>query len=80
MELHNRTVRTDVRELGALLGDVLAAQTSTDAFETVEDLRNAAIDYRRGDATSRDPLTHRLTTSPLLERGSLPERSRRISS
>ena len=56
MELHNRSVRTDVRELGALLGDVLAAQTSTEAYETVEDLRNAAIEYRRGEAPSRDAL------------------------
>ena len=56
MELHNRSVRTDVRELGALLGDVLAAQTSTAAYETVEDLRTAAIAYRQGDAESRDVL------------------------
>ncbi|WP_281194482.1 phosphoenolpyruvate carboxylase [Halorubrum sp. F4] len=56
MELHNRSVRTDVRELGALLGDVMAAQTSTEAYETVEDLRTAAIEYRRGDASSRDAL------------------------
>jgi len=56
MELHNRSVRTDVRELGALLGDVLAAQTSTAAYETVEDLRTAAIAYRQGDAESRDAL------------------------
>ena len=56
MDIHNRGVRTDVRELGALLGDVLAAQTSTDAYETVERLRNAAIAYRRGDGESRDPL------------------------
>ena len=53
MELHNRDVRTDVRELGALVGDVLAAQASTEAYETVEDLRNEAIRYRRGDAESR---------------------------
>jgi len=56
MELHNRSVRTDVRELGALLGDVLAAQTSTEAYETVEALRTAAIEYRHGDATSRRAL------------------------
>ncbi|MFD1570979.1 phosphoenolpyruvate carboxylase [Halorubrum laminariae] len=56
MELHNRDVRTDIRELGALVGDVLAAQASTEAYETVEELRNAAIDYRRGDASSRDRL------------------------
>ncbi|CDK41017.1 phosphoenolpyruvate carboxylase [Halorubrum sp. AJ67] len=56
MDLHNRDVRTDVRELGALVGDVLAAQASTEAYETVESLRNAAIAYRRGDAADRDAL------------------------
>ena len=56
MQLHNRSVRTDVRELGALLGDVLAAQTSTEAFETVELLRNESIEYRRGDVADRDGL------------------------
>jgi phosphoenolpyruvate carboxylase len=56
MELHNRSVRTDVRELGALLGDVLATQTSTDAYETVEELRTAAIEYRHGTVSSRGPL------------------------
>ncbi|MFC4357405.1 phosphoenolpyruvate carboxylase [Halobium salinum] len=56
MQLHNRTVRQDVRELGALLGDVLEEQTSTADFETVEELRTAAIAYREGSAPSRDPL------------------------
>ncbi|SDM56033.1 Phosphoenolpyruvate carboxylase, type 1 [Halogranum gelatinilyticum] len=56
MSLHNRTVRQDVRELGALLGNVLEAQTSTDAFETVEELRTAAIAYRDGSEPSRQPL------------------------
>ena len=56
MELHNRDVRTDIRELGALVGDVLSAQTSTEAFETVETLRNESIDYRRGDAEDRSAL------------------------
>jgi len=48
--------QTCASELGALVGDVLSAQTSTEAYETVEDLRHAAIDYRRGDAASRDIL------------------------
>ncbi|WP_049983537.1 phosphoenolpyruvate carboxylase [Halorubrum sp. BV1] len=60
MKLHNRDVRTDVRELGALVGDVLAAQASTEAYETVEELRNAAIDYRRGDAPDRGRLHERV--------------------
>jgi len=56
MSLHNRGVRQDVRELGALLGDVLKEQTSTDSFETVESLRQAAIAYRDGEIDSRDEL------------------------
>ena len=53
MELHTRDVRRDVRELGALLGDVLEEQSSTSSFQTVEDIRTAAIDYRKGDLDSR---------------------------
>ncbi|WP_306059622.1 phosphoenolpyruvate carboxylase [Natronococcus wangiae] len=60
MTLHNRTVRQDVRELGALLGDVLEGQTSRRAFETVESSRTAAIDYRSGDLESREPLATEL--------------------
>jgi phosphoenolpyruvate carboxylase len=56
MRLHTRDVRQDVRELGGLLGEVLEAQSSTEDFETVEALRNAAIDYRKGDVDSRQPL------------------------
>ena len=62
MQLHNRSVRTDVRELGALLGDVLAEQTSTEAFETVESLRNSSIDYRQGDAEDRSDLRRSVGT------------------
>ncbi|EMA23136.1 MULTISPECIES: phosphoenolpyruvate carboxylase [Haloarcula] len=54
MTLHAREINQDVRELGALLGEVLEAQTSTEAFETVETIRTSCIDYRRGDAETRD--------------------------
>ncbi|MEF8828242.1 MAG: phosphoenolpyruvate carboxylase [Haloarcula sp.] len=54
MTLHAREINQDVRELGALLGEVLEAQTSTEAFETVETIRNSCIDYRRGDTETRD--------------------------
>ncbi|WP_276279540.1 phosphoenolpyruvate carboxylase [Halorussus caseinilyticus] len=64
MELHARDVRRDVRELGALLGDVLEAQSSAEAFETVESVRTEAIDYRRGDAESRDDLRADLADLP----------------
>jgi phosphoenolpyruvate carboxylase len=64
MKLHNRDVRQDVRELGALLGDVLEEQSSTAAFETVEELRTAAIDYREGEADDRDPLHEVLESLP----------------
>jgi len=56
MALHERNVRQDVRELGDLLGDVLEAQASTAAFETVEDVRERAIAYRHGDSDSRERL------------------------
>ncbi|WP_255196370.1 phosphoenolpyruvate carboxylase [Halorarius litoreus] len=48
--LHNRDVEQDVRELGALLGDVVAEQSTDEAFETVESVRQAAIEDRRGGA------------------------------
>jgi phosphoenolpyruvate carboxylase len=60
MSLHDRDVRQDVRELGALLGDVLEAQSSTGAFETVESVREAAIGYRRGADEDRDELAAEL--------------------
>ncbi len=61
MRLHTRDVRQDVRELGALLGEVLEDQASTDDFETVENLRNAAIDYRKGKADSRSEMHDQLS-------------------
>ncbi|MFC6718702.1 phosphoenolpyruvate carboxylase [Natrialbaceae archaeon GCM10025810] len=60
MTLHNREVRQDVRELGALLGEVLEEQTSRRAFETVESCRRGAIEYRSGNLESRDPLIREL--------------------
>ncbi|THE63731.1 phosphoenolpyruvate carboxylase [Salinadaptatus halalkaliphilus] len=60
MELHNRGVRQDVRELGELLGTVIEAQASRDAFDTVESCRRTAIDYRSGDLDSREPLVREL--------------------
>jgi phosphoenolpyruvate carboxylase len=68
MRLHNREVRQDVRELGELLGDVLADQASQSAFETVETIRTSAIDYRSGEISSRQPLYDELDgLSPELE-------------
>ncbi|WP_408960385.1 phosphoenolpyruvate carboxylase [Natrinema sp. 74] len=56
MQSHNREIQQDVRELGALLGDVLEEQTSRQGFETVESSRRAAIEYRSGERDSRDSL------------------------
>jgi phosphoenolpyruvate carboxylase len=56
MTLHTRNVERDVRELGALLGEVLADQTSPAALETVEGVRNVALDSRRGGGASRELL------------------------
>ena len=56
MKLNNRTIRQDVRELGALVGDTIGEQSSQSAFEAVERLRTASIDYRRDEADSRAAL------------------------
>jgi phosphoenolpyruvate carboxylase len=56
MRLYRRDIQQDVRELGAMVGDVISEQTSEEAFETVEALRTAAIDYRDGEMPDRDPL------------------------
>ena len=54
MDLHAREINQDVRELGELLGDVLEAQSSTEAFDIVERTRIASIEYRRGGAETRE--------------------------
>ncbi len=56
MALHNRDVRQDVRELGALLGTVITEQASRADFEIVESCRTTAIAYRSGEIERRDPL------------------------
>lgn len=63
MELHNRSVRQDIRDLGALIGDVISSNASTDAFEAVETVRTTAITYRSGDHDTRVPLESALTAN-----------------
>jgi phosphoenolpyruvate carboxylase len=63
--VHSRDLSTDVRELGELLGDVIRTQTSETAFEVIEDIRTAAIDYRDGTRDSREPVrTHLAGAGP----------------
>jgi len=64
MQLHGRSVRQDVRELGEILGDVIADHASDVSFDAVETARTAAIDYRNGDAPDRTPLQDSLTENP----------------
>ncbi|MXR39848.1 phosphoenolpyruvate carboxylase [Halobaculum sp. WSA2] len=61
MSFDARDVGRDIRELAALLGEVLERQTSRDAFDAVEEVRRDSIDYRSGDAASRDPVRERLS-------------------
>jgi len=49
MTMHTRELREDVRSLSSLLGDVLTEQASPAAFETVEEIRQGAIEARRSD-------------------------------
>ncbi len=60
MSLHSRGIRRDVRELGALLGEVLETQTTPAAFETVESCRTDAKAYREGRLDSRERLLDRI--------------------
>ncbi len=62
--LSARTVNQDVRELGALVGDVIREHASRDDFETVETLRTASIAYREGSAESREGLHQLLDRLP----------------
>ena len=56
MDLHSRSVRQDIRELGALLGEVVSDHSPPEGFDTVESARNEAIAYRRGQLPDRDSL------------------------
>ena len=56
MDLHAREVNQDVRELGELLGDIITEQSSESAFDIVEQIRTAAVAYRRGEADDRSEI------------------------
>ncbi|MFB6162492.1 MAG: phosphoenolpyruvate carboxylase [Halococcoides sp.] len=60
MTLHAREIGQDVRELGELLGEIIANQSGGDAFELVERIRTAAVEYRRGEADDREAVHHAL--------------------
>jgi Phosphoenolpyruvate carboxylase (EC 4.1.1.31) len=56
-----RSIRDDVRELGAMLGDIVERQASREAFEAVEALRSNAIDRRNGELDGWEPLRRQLS-------------------
>jgi phosphoenolpyruvate carboxylase len=56
VDLHSRSLRRDAEELSSLLGDVLEAQNSGAALDTYEAIRDAALEYRQGEAESRAAL------------------------
>ena len=53
-------LREDIRELGALLGEVLREQDGAQLFETVEAIRVLAKQARTGDEQARQTLEQRL--------------------
>jgi phosphoenolpyruvate carboxylase len=55
---HHRDLQQDIRELATLLGEVIKDQRSMEAFESVETLREQAIEYRNGTINSRESLKH----------------------
>ncbi len=53
-------LRDDVRELGAMVGEILAEQGGTALYEAVEGARMLAIRRRQGDPSAEEELTFRL--------------------
>lgn len=49
-----RTLQDDVRDLGAILGDVLREQAGTEAFDLVEGLRQTLVERRRTNEDTTD--------------------------
>ena len=61
MTLHTRDLQADVQTLNTLLGDVLAAQASPAAFESVERVRQQAVDARQEQGEPGAALRETLT-------------------
>ena len=57
-------LRDDVRQLGAMVGDMLAEQVSAELLTQVESVRRAAI-QRREQGDSIDDLAERLAAVPM---------------
>ncbi len=56
MDLHNRSIRAEIQELGTLLGEVISHHSPPEGFDAVERARNAAIAYRSSEAEDRTAL------------------------
>ncbi len=69
--LHERSLSQDVREFGAILGDIIREHASETEFETVEGMRTTAIEYRQGQIASREPLYETLEALDSDEKNSL---------
>ena len=58
--LHGRTLGEDIREFADLLGKIIRGHESPRSYETVEQFRTGAIEYRAGERDSREPLREEL--------------------
>ena len=58
--LHERTLGEDIREFADLLGEIIRAHEPNTAYETVEEFRTGAIEYRAGERDSRESLRDKL--------------------
>ncbi|MGE0447221.1 MAG: phosphoenolpyruvate carboxylase, partial [Vicinamibacterales bacterium] len=61
----HRSLRDDVRLLGALLGETVRAREGVDVFRAVERVRALAKSSRAGDAAGAEELTRTLTGLPV---------------
>ncbi|MDH4249362.1 MAG: phosphoenolpyruvate carboxylase, partial [Deltaproteobacteria bacterium] len=58
------SLRRDVRELGAMLGEVIQSQGGTRLFERVEDVRRLSKSGREGETRALETLTAQLSALP----------------
>jgi len=67
----DKALRDDVRVLGALVGEILAEQQSTEFLQLVEAVRRAAIQRREGDTSASAELDALLNGMDVIEAGHL---------
>ena len=62
-DLHTRELSQDIREVVDLLGKIIREQTSQSEFDSIEEIRTTAIEYRSNERDSRAPIRELLSSA-----------------